>query len=365
MIRISDITDRVQSYNPSSDIDIIQRAYVFSAKVHKGQVRLSGEPYLNHPLEVSGILTEFRLDEVTIAVGLLHDTIEDTLATEEEIRSLFGEEVLFLVNGVTKISQISFSSHEEKQAENFRKMILAMAKDIRVILIKLGDRLHNMRTLKYLPKEKQIRIAQETMEIYAPFANRLGIARMKSELEDLALKYLKPDIYNELMKKISNRVKQHRKIIDEAIQIIQAKLKEYHIEGVVTGALFSNYQRDRVEKICDTLGLKIFSPLWHMDQEKEMRQLVDEGFEFVMSSIAAEGIDKSWLGKTIGHKEINKLVKLHEKIGFHIAGEGGEFESLVLDCPLFKKALEIEDSKIHWDGVRGEMEIKKVKLVKK
>ena len=267
MIRISDITDRVQSYNPSSDIDIIQRAYVFSAKVHKGQVRLSGEPYLNHPLEVSGILTEFRLDEVTIAVGLLHDTIEDTLATEEEIRSLFGEEVLFLVNGVTKISQISFSSHEEKQAENFRKMILAMAKDIRVILIKLGDRLHNMRTLKYLPKEKQIRIAQETMEIYAPFANRLGIARMKSELEDLALKYLKPDIYNELMKKISNRVKQHRKIIDEAIQIIQAKLKEYHIEGVVKGrskhfcSIYQKMKRKGVasDQIFDIMGVRIIT----------------------------------------------------------------------------------------------------------
>jgi len=267
MIRISDITDRVQSYNPSSDIDIINRAYVFSAKVHKGQVRLSGEPYLNHPLEVSGILTEFKLDEVTVAVGLLHDTIEDTLATEEEIRDLFGEEVLFLVNGVTKISRISFSSHEEKQAENFRKMILAMAKDIRVILIKLGDRLHNMRTLKHLPKEKQIRIAQETMDIYAPFANRLGIARMKSELEDLALQYLEPEIYNELSQKISHRVKQHQKIIDKAIQTIQTKLKEYNIETVVKGrtkhscSIYQKMKRKGVtpDQIFDIMGVRIIT----------------------------------------------------------------------------------------------------------
>jgi len=267
MIRISDITDIVQSYNPSADIDIIHRAYVFSAKVHKGQVRLSGEPYLNHPLEVSGILTEFKLDEVTVAVGLLHDTIEDTLATEEEIRDLFGEEVLFLVNGVTKISQISFSSHEEKQAENFRKMILAMAKDIRVILIKLGDRLNNMRTLKYLPTEKQIRIAQETMDIYAPFANRLGIARMKSELEDLSLQYLEPGIYNELSQKISHRVKQHQKIIDEAIQTIQNTLKDYTIGAVVKGrnkhfcSIYQKMKRKGVtpDQIFDIMGVRIIT----------------------------------------------------------------------------------------------------------
>ena len=201
MIRISDITEKVQSYIPSPDIDLIHLAYVFSAKVHKGQVRLSGEPYLTHPLEVSAILADLRLDEVTVAVGLLHDTIEDTLATENEIRDIFGEDVVFLVNAVTKISQISFASHEEKQAENFRKMLLAMAKDIRVILVKLADRLHNMRTLEYLPREKQIRIARETMDIYAPFANRLGIARIKSELEDLSLKYLEPEVYADLSQK--------------------------------------------------------------------------------------------------------------------------------------------------------------------
>lgn len=267
MIRIADITERIQSYIPSSDIDIIERAYIYSAKVHRGQVRLSGEPYLTHPLEVSEILTEFKLDEATIAAGLLHDTIEDTLAEEKEIGDLFGEEILFLVNGVTKISKISFASQEEKQAENFRKMILAMAKDIRIILIKLADRLHNMRTLEYLPPDKQLRIAQETMDIYAPFANRLGIAKIKSELEDLALKYIEPEIYNELAQKVSERVKQNQKGIDEGIKIIQSKLEEYRIEGLVQGRtkhLCSIYQKMKrktitFDEIFDIMGVRIIT----------------------------------------------------------------------------------------------------------
>jgi len=267
MIRISDITEKVQSYIPSPDIDLIHRAYVFSAKVHKGQLRLSGEPYLTHPLEVSAILADLRLDEVTVAVGLLHDTVEDTLATEAEISELFGEEVVFLVNAVTKISQITFASHEEKQAENFRKMLLAMAKDIRVILIKLADRLHNMRTLEYLPREKQIRIAQETMDIYAPFANRLGIAKVKSELEDLALKYLEPEVYAELSRKVTEGVRQRQGIIDEAIKIIQAKLKEYNTEGIVSGRtkhLYSIYQKMKrkgisFDEVFDLMGIRIIT----------------------------------------------------------------------------------------------------------
>jgi len=267
MIRISDITEKVQSYIPSPDIDLIHLAYVFSAKVHKGQLRLSGEPYLTHPLEVSAILADLRLDEVTVAVGLLHDTIEDTLATENEIRDIFGEDVVFLVNAVTKISQISFASHEEKQAENFRKMLLAMAKDIRVILVKLADRLHNMRTLEYLPREKQIRIARETMDIYAPFANRLGIARVKSELEDLALKYLEPGVYAELSQKVSEVVRHRQGVIDEAIKIIQVKLQEYNVEGIVKGRtkhLCSIYQKMKrkgatFEEIFDLMGVRIIT----------------------------------------------------------------------------------------------------------
>ena len=194
MLRFNDILERLTAYNPNADTDLLKKAYVFSAKVHVGQVRLSGEPYLNHPLEVTGILTQLRLDVASVATGLLHDTVEDTLATLNEIQETFGEEIAQLVDGLTKISLISLRSSEENQAENFRKMILAMVKDIRVILIKLADRLHNMRTLKYHTPAKQAEIAQETLDIYAPLAHRLGIDWIKSELEDLAFQYLYPEI---------------------------------------------------------------------------------------------------------------------------------------------------------------------------
>ena len=178
LLRLNDILDRVAGYHPDPDLDIIKKAYVYSAKVHQGQLRKSGEPYLVHPLEVAGILAELKLDEASIVTGLLHDTIEDTLATQEELTELFGPEVAELVDGVTKLSQVLSRrelTQEEKQAENFRKMVVAMAKDIRVILVKLADRTHNMRTLEHMKPEKQERIAQETLDIYAPLANRLGI----------------------------------------------------------------------------------------------------------------------------------------------------------------------------------------------
>src|SRR5215217_903132 len=204
MIRLNDILQRVSSYHPDPDLDIIKKAYVYSAKVHQGQLRKSGEPYLVHPLEVAGILADLKLDEASIVTGLLHDTIEDTLATAEELTELFGAEVAQLVDGVTKLSKFSASatlSQEEKQAENFRKMIIAMAQDIRVILVKLADRTHNMRTLDHMNPDKQLRIAQETLDIYAPLANRLGISWIKTELEDQSLKYLKPAEYSEISEK--------------------------------------------------------------------------------------------------------------------------------------------------------------------
>jgi GTP pyrophosphokinase len=241
MLRFNDILERLTSYNPNSDIELLKKAYVFSAKVHLGQVRLSGEPYLNHPLEVAGILTQLRLDVASVATGLLHDTVEDTLTTPKEIQENFGKEIAELVDGLTKISLISLRSSEEHQAENFRKMILAMVKDIRVILIKLADRLHNMRTLKYHHPEKQVEIAQETLDIYAPLAHRLGIDWIKSELEDLAFQYLHPEIYEEIQRKIAKRERERARYIEEVQRTLMKKLYENHIESDVTGRLKQIY----------------------------------------------------------------------------------------------------------------------------
>lgn len=252
MLRINDIVDRVLSYNPNADIDLIRKAYVFSAKVHIGQVRLSGEPYLIHPLEVAGILTQLKLDAASVATGLLHDTVEDTLTNIKDIQENFGEEVAQLVDGLTKISKIPLKSAEEGQAENFRKMILAMVKDIRVILIKLADRLHNMRTLQYHSPEKQAEIAQETLDIYAPLANRLGIDWMKSELQDLAFRYLHPDIYEDIQRKIAKREKERSSYIDEVKRTLMKKLYENRIEGEVAGRIkqiYSIYEKMRDQNI--------------------------------------------------------------------------------------------------------------------
>jgi GTP diphosphokinase / guanosine-3',5'-bis(diphosphate) 3'-diphosphatase len=268
MLRLNDILDRVSGYHPSPDLDVIKKAYVYSAKVHQGQVRQSGEPYLVHPLEVAGILSELKLDEASIVTGLLHDTIEDTLAKPEEVRELFGDEVAQLVDGVTKLSQVAASplvSQEEKQAENFRKMIVAMAKDIRVILVKLADRTHNMRTLEHVPAEKQQRIAQETLDIYAPLANRLGISWIKSELEDLAFKYLKPTEYQELQGKVEAKRKDRDRYIEDVIGIIQQRLRAAGVEARVTGRmkhLYSIYRKMKAqgidfEQVYDIIAFRI------------------------------------------------------------------------------------------------------------
>src|SRR5438270_5489661 len=225
MIRLNDILEKVSAYHPDADVDLVKKAYVYSAKVHQGQLRKSGEPYLVHPLEVAGLLAKLKLDEASIVTGLLHDTIEDTLATPEELAELFGPEVARLVDGVTKLSKFSASatlSQEEKQAENFRKMIIAMAQDIRVILVKLADRTHNMRTLEHMAEEKQQRIAQETLDIYAPLANRLGISWIKTELEDLSFKYLRPKDWADLSEKMAKRRRERERYIEEVIELIQA-----------------------------------------------------------------------------------------------------------------------------------------------
>lgn len=255
MLRLNDILQRVAQYHPDPDLDLIKKAYVYSAKVHQGQIRKSGEPYLVHPLAVAGILAELKLDEASIVTGLLHDTLEDTLATREELVELFGEEIAQLVDGVTKLSQVQISkeaSAEEKQAENFRKMIVAMAKDIRVILVKLADRTHNMRTLEHMRPDKQARIARETLDIYAPLANRLGISWIKAELEDLSFRYLRPAEYEELAGKVAARKKEKERAIEETCELIERRMRENGIEVQVSGRwkhLYSIWKKMRKQGI--------------------------------------------------------------------------------------------------------------------
>ena len=235
MLRFNDIADRVLEYDPECDLTLLQRAYVFSAKVHEGQERLSGEPYLIHPLEVAGILAEMRLDAVTIAAGLLHDTVEDTLATVEELRDRFGDEVAFLVEGLTKLSKLEWKSAKERQAENFRKMLIAMSKDIRILLIKLADRLHNMRTVQFMPEDSRRRVAEETEGIYVPLAHRLGIDWVRRELADLAFRALHADAAGELEKKLRGSRKQREKYVEEVIGILSAKLTAAGIQAELNG----------------------------------------------------------------------------------------------------------------------------------
>lgn len=235
MVRLDDIIERATANNKAIDCDLIRRAYVFSAKVHKDQLRLSGEPYLVHPMEVAYLLACLRGDASTIAAGLLHDAVEDTLTTPKEVEDLFGEDVAHLVDGVTKLSKIAYSSKQQSQLESLRKLILAMAKDIRVVLIKLADRLHNMRTLSFLPRERQVAIAQETLDIYAPLANRLGIYWIKAELEDLSLRYLNPEIYYELAMQIGKKRTERDAYIDNVCRILREELNKNGILCDVMG----------------------------------------------------------------------------------------------------------------------------------
>ncbi len=253
MIRFEDLVEKVRGANPEADIELLRRAYVFSAFEHKGQVRHSGEPYLVHPLEVADLLADMNLDVVAIAAGLLHDIVEDTQTPIERIRELFGDDVAHVVEGVTKLGAIPFSSSEERQAENFRKMLLAMVDDIRVILVKLADRLHNMRTLHHLPEERRIKIAQETRDIYAPIANRLGMSKIKNELEELAFKYLEPKAYESLRARVESRRRATQGMIAELKKTVAAKLEEAQVPVIsIDGRikrLFSIHQKLKRQKI--------------------------------------------------------------------------------------------------------------------
>jgi guanosine-3',5'-bis(diphosphate) 3'-pyrophosphohydrolase len=253
MIRFEDLVEKVRGNNPDADIDLLRRAYVFSAFEHKGQVRHSGEPYLVHPLEVADLLADMKLDVVAIAAGLLHDIVEDTQTPIERIKELFGADVAHVVEGVTKLGAISFSSSEERQAENFRKMLLAMVDDIRVILVKLADRLHNMRTLHHLPEERRVKIAQETRDIYAPIANRLGMSKIKNELEELAFKYLEAAAYEALRLQVEKRRRATEGMIEDLKKTVSAKLAEAQIPIIeIDGRikrLFSIHQKLKRQKI--------------------------------------------------------------------------------------------------------------------
>src|SRR5712691_7140496 len=268
MIRFEDLLEKVRAYSPDADVEMLRRAYVFSAFEHRGQVRHSGEPYLIHPLAVADFLADMKLDAVAIAAGLLHDVVEDTLTTIERIQELFGAEVAHVVEGVTKISAIPFSSSEEQQAENFRKMLLAMVDDIRVILVKLADRLHNMRTLNHLPEDRRVKIAQETRDIYAPIANRLGMSKVKNELEELSFRYLEPQAYEALRAKVDAKRRATEGLIGELKKTITAKLVESQVPVIeIDGRIKRLWsisqklktQKIELEQVYDFIALRIIT----------------------------------------------------------------------------------------------------------
>jgi GTP pyrophosphokinase len=266
-IRFEDIEEKVASCHPEADLDILRRAYVFSAMAHKGQVRSSGEPYLTHPLQVAYILADLRLDVTSVVAGLLHDVLEDTLTSRDSLNEYFGAEVSHLVEGLSKISRITFTSEEEKQAENFRKMLLAMVDDIRVLLVKLADRLHNMRTLGFLSPTRRSRIARETLEIYAPLANRLGLGKIKAELEDLSLKYLEPETYDLICRKLEEQRRLKEDYIADIREILEEKLLDTGIPTDITGRvkhLYSIYRKMQaqgidVDRVYDYVAFRIIT----------------------------------------------------------------------------------------------------------
>lgn len=262
---LEDLLNRIRSFYPNADLKVIEKAYEFSEKAHEGQIRRSGEPYISHPLSVAAILADLRLDLDTIATGLLHDTVEDTHATLEDVRREFGDVIAHLVDGVTKIGQMKFKNNHEKQGENIRKMIVAMGKDVRVVLVKLADRLHNMRTLNFMPFEKQERIALETLEIYCPLAGRMGISSLKIELEDLCFRYYRPDMYYELIQKIKKTEAEQNRYIDDVKSLISKELSKAGFKFEVFGRskhLWSIYRKMQsrsidYEQVYDVLAFRV------------------------------------------------------------------------------------------------------------
>jgi len=267
MVEFEQLMQKVQAYRPGEDVGLLRRAYEFSAAEHRSQRRLSGEPYVSHPLAVANVLADLKLDVVCLAGGMLHDVVEDTSTTIDRVREAFGPEVARIVEGVTKISRLEALKPEERQAENLRKMILAMVDDIRVVLVKLADRLHNMRTLEHLPPEKRERIAAETLEIYAPIAHRLGMGKVRGELEDLAFRYLEPEAYEEVRTAVESRRKVNEEFLAEVRALVDAKMKEQRIPARVEGRIKRLYsiwqklkrQRVTIEQVYDLLAVRIIT----------------------------------------------------------------------------------------------------------
>ncbi len=268
MRTLAELLSEIPRYQPGADLDLVRRAYAFSEEVHDGQRRLSGEPYHVHPLAVASLLVDFKMDVTTVTAGLLHDVLEDTGTSKDALADRFGADIAELVDGVTKIGKLAFASREERQAENFRKMLVAMARDIRVLMIKLADRLHNMRTLEYLPADKQRKIAQETLDIYAPLAHRLGMAKVKGELEDLALRTLHADVYEDLQRRVAKRRLEREAEINQVIAILQKKLGEVGIQAQITGRpkhFYSIYKKMHAQgrefdEIYDLTAVRIIAP---------------------------------------------------------------------------------------------------------
>jgi GTP pyrophosphokinase len=267
MRTLNDLLTEIPRYQSGGDVDVVRRAYEFTREVHQGQRRVSGEPYDIHPLAVAGLLVEFKMDATTVAAGLLHDVLEDTATSKDVLVERFGGDIAELVDGVTKIGKLAFASREERQAENFRKMLVAMARDIRVLMIKLADRLHNMRTLHYLSPEKQRAIARETLDIYAPLAHRLGMAKVKGELEDLALKAMDPEAYDGLQRRVAKRRLEREAEINQVITILSAKLAEVGMSGQITGrpkhfySIYKKMQAGRdFDEIYDLTAVRILTP---------------------------------------------------------------------------------------------------------
>src|SRR5580704_2798417 len=283
MIRFEDMLEKVRAYSPDADVELLRRAYVFSAFEHRGQVRHSGEPYLIHPLAVADLLADMKLDVVAVAAGLLHDVVEDTLTTIGRIQELFGPEVAHVVEGVTKISAIPFLSTEARQAENFRKMLLAMVDDIRVILVKLADRLHNMRTLNHLPEERRAVIAQETRDIYAPIANRLGMSKVKNELEELSFRYLEPQAYEALRARVDAKRRKTEGLIEELKTTITAKLADAQVPVIEIAG--------RIKR------------LWSISQKLQRQKIeLEQVYDFIALRIVTESVKDAYAALGIIHQ---------------------------------------------------------------